>query len=330
MCDEKISEDIEKKYFEMNLKFAKNGLVESMRELAKLYFQGIGIEKNFDEAMKWFEKAVDEGDDSAAVTLGNIYSENKNFEKAIFYLSKAADKNNIEAIKKLAEIYESRNDFEKMFECYQKGANLGNRYLMEYLANCYFLGRGVQQDDLKALDRYIKIIEIYGWDYLTHNVMRMITKIYSKHFKFNNKKFLKYYVTTEKLGHFNTIFGIATELYKTDKFSALKWFRMADLAGDYDAALAVHYIINNDLSSVYIDDHYSETQKWYKRAVEFGNINAAKNLLMTNYLDRLKHRMGGYLPEAETSICQLKKVLEMEGEKKCLGSTKMKDIYYAE
>lgn len=105
---------------------------------------------------------------------------------------------------------------------------------------------------------------------------------------------------------------------------------MADLAGDYDAALAVHYIINNDLSSVYIDDHYSETQKWYKRAVEFGNINAAKNLLMTNYLDRLKHWMGGYLPEAETSICQLKKVLEMEGEKKCLGSTKMKDIYYAE
>lgn len=314
MCDEKISEDIEKKYFEMNFKFAKNGLVESMHEVAKLYLHGIGVEKNVDEAVKWFEKAVDEGDESAAVILGNIYSENKNFEKAIFYLSKAADKNNIEAIKELAEIYESRNDFEKMFECYQKGANLGNKYLMEELANCYFLGRGVQQDDLKALDRYIKIIEIYGWDSFNGNIMRMITKIYSKHFKFNNKKFLKYYVTTEKLGHFNTIFGIATELYKTDKFRALKWFRMADLAGDYDAALAVHYIIEeNDLSSVYIDDHYSETQKWYKRAVEFGNINAAKNLLMINGFKNNEH--GGYLPDAEISICQLKKVLEMEGEK---------------
>lgn len=292
MYDEKIQKKIEKKYFEVILKVAETGLVKSMSELAKMYFKGIGVEKNFDEAIKWLKKAVDLGDESAAIALADIYCEDKNIDKAIFYYSKAAEKNNIEALKKLAAIYEGQKDFEKMFECCQKGAILGNRSLMEKLAYCYFFGHGVLQDDLKALDCYIKIIEIYGWNYSTHNVMRMITKIYSKHFKFNNKKFLKFYVTTEKLGHFNTIFDIATELYKTDKFRALKWFRMADLAGDYDAAITVHYIINNDLSSVYIDDHYdhySEACKWYKKAVEFGNINSAKNLLITNYLDCLQH-----------------------------------------
>ena len=94
--------------------------------------------KNFDEAIKWFEKAVDAGNESAIVALGNVYSKNqfKNIEKAIFYLSKAVEKNNIEAIEKLAAIYKSQNDFENMFECYQKGANLGNSNLIDcHLSN---------------------------------------------------------------------------------------------------------------------------------------------------------------------------------------------------
>ena len=313
MCDEKISEKIEKKYFEMNLNFAKIGLVESMREVARLYLKGFGVEKKFDEPIKWLKKAIDEDDEDAALALGEIYSKENNIEQAIFYLSKAADKNNINALKKLAEIYKLQNDFQKMFECYQQGAILGNSDCMKEVANCYLFGRGVQQDDLKALDWYIKIIEIYGWDCLTHNVMRMITKIYSKHFKFTDKKFLNFYITTEKLGHFNAMFGIATELYKTDKFRAFKWFKLATDAGDFDAAVAVFYIKKNDLDGYDSDscrDNYYFALEWYKKAVEFGNINAAKNLLM---MEGLEHWLFEYLPETESIICQLKKVLETEG-----------------
>ena len=131
MYDEKIN--IEKKYFEMNFNAAKNGLVESMRELARLYLNGVGVERNLDEAIKWLKKATDKDDEDAAIALGRIYSdysESKDIEKAISYLSKAAEKNNINALKKLAEIYKLQNNFEKMFECYQKGANLGNDVCM--------------------------------------------------------------------------------------------------------------------------------------------------------------------------------------------------------
>lgn len=309
MFSEKISDEVAKKYFETNLKAAKIGIVESMCEVARMYFEGFGTEKNFDKAVEWYEKAVAEGDEFATVTLGKIYSK-KNVEKAIFYLSKSAEKNNIKAIQKLAEIYESRNDFEKMFECYEKGAKLGSCDLMREVANCYLAGRGVRQDDLKALEWYIKIVEIYGCD---NNDMRMITKIYNKHFKFTDKKILnKYYVTTEKLGHFNAMFGIAAELYKTDKYRALKWYRLADLAGDYDAAMAVDHIITNDLSSVDIYDHYFEAREWYKKAVEFGNINAAKNLMMM-YSEGFQRGYGGYLPDVKKSLYWLNKVLESEG-----------------
>lgn len=89
---EEISEEIKKEYFEMNLKAAEMGFVESMSEVAGMYFKGFGVEKNFDEAIKWLKKAIDEGDDSAAIALANIYCEDKNVEKAIFYYSKATDK----------------------------------------------------------------------------------------------------------------------------------------------------------------------------------------------------------------------------------------------
>ena len=307
MYDEEVSEEVKKEYFETNLKAAEIGFVEVMSEIAGMYLEGVGVEKNFDEAVKWYEKAFGEGDSSAAVELGKIYRE-KNIEKSIFYLSGAAEKNNIEAMKRLAEIYESRNEFEKMFECCQRGAKLGNGDLMREVADCYLFGRGVQQDDLKALEWYIKVVELYGWD---NNDMRMVTKIYNKHFKFSDEKFLGYYVTTEKLGHFNALFGIATELYKTDKYRALKWYKMAANAGDYDAAVAVSDISEELLYGADIWWEYS-AREWYEKAVEFGNVNAAKNLAIMDFAGFGRRGCGGYLPNVEKSLCWLKKVLKVE------------------
>ena len=88
--------------------------------------------------------------------MGQIYDGGsfvaKDVEKAIEYLSMAANKNHIKAIEWLAKVYERLNEFEKMFECHQKGARLGNKECIRKVADCYLKGRGVWQDDLKALE----------------------------------------------------------------------------------------------------------------------------------------------------------------------------------
>ena len=159
MYDEELSEDFKREYFKTNLKAAGIGFVKTMRAVAKSYLNGFGVEKNFDEAINRYEKALDAGDISAAIALGEIY-QGKNIAQAIFYLSKAAEKNNIGAIKKLVGIYEAQKNFEKMFEWCQRGASLDNDDFMREVANCYLNGRGVPQDDLKALDWYIKVVEV--------------------------------------------------------------------------------------------------------------------------------------------------------------------------
>ena len=110
------------------------------------------------------------------------------------------------------------------------------------------------------------------------------------------------------------MFGIAAELYKIDKFRALKWYKMAADAGDYDAAIAVSYIVKDFLDTSGIKSDYYSAREWYKKAVEFGNISAAKNLAI---MDRegFSDYCGGTLPNVKKSLSWLKKVLKLEAER---------------
>ena len=117
----------------------------------------------------------------------------------------------------LAKVYKAQKDFSKMFECYQKGARLGNSECIRKVATCYLNGYGVQQDDLKALECYIKAVELYhrGKSDIDNQDLKFVIKIYNNHFKFSDKRLVNcYYITTEKHGKFNALFGIAAELYK--------------------------------------------------------------------------------------------------------------------
>ena len=226
-----------------------------------------------------------------------------NFE----FVLKEAELGKTQAMKKIIEFYEENGDHDKLIYWLERSSKLGNLYSLSKLAKIYRKGLGIPQDEMKALEIHIKLAEIYGLD---SDDFKFVTKIYNKHFKFTDKKVFKYYLTTEKLGKFNAMFGIAAELYKTDRYRALKWYKLAADSGDYDATVAMAYILTNDEvvpSSVYSGNYY-EALKWYEYAAEFGNINAAKNLVMM-YRDGY----NGYLPNREKSAEWLEKVLEMEG-----------------
>lgn len=63
--------------------------------LGNMYFEGKGTAKNYKEAVKWFEKAAEQGEPDSIFHLGICYAEglgvDKNINKAIDYFFKAAD-----------------------------------------------------------------------------------------------------------------------------------------------------------------------------------------------------------------------------------------------
>ena len=87
-------EQIPEKYKEV-LEGALTGDVNSQMKLGLLYFSGVGLDKNHNLALQWFEKAADNGHPSAHYMLGKIYLNGigtmPNIPKAIYHLEKASE-----------------------------------------------------------------------------------------------------------------------------------------------------------------------------------------------------------------------------------------------
>ena len=90
---------------------ADKGDIISQFLLGLHYYEGVGVEQDYVEAVKWFEKAAKEGDSDAQYFLGQCYIlgrgvDEKNASEALSWFKKASDQNNDEAQFKIGLIYE--------------------------------------------------------------------------------------------------------------------------------------------------------------------------------------------------------------------------------
>ena len=71
-----------------------NGGAKAQTRLALAYSQGMGIDRNLKEAVKWFRKAADKGDMEAQTQLGFMYAKgeglNKSESQAVYWWQKAS------------------------------------------------------------------------------------------------------------------------------------------------------------------------------------------------------------------------------------------------
>ncbi len=86
---------------------------------------------DYEQAFSWFQKAADQGHDSAQNQLGLCYYEGKGVEQ----------------------------DYRKAAAWYQKAADQGYDVAQYHLGNCYYHGEGVEQDYGKAVAWYRKAVE---------------------------------------------------------------------------------------------------------------------------------------------------------------------------
>ena len=113
----------EDKAFDFATKSAKEDDGCGMFQLAYCYDGGIGVDKDWVKALKWYERCADEYDDSANNNSGNIYYDGG---------------------------YGVLQNYEKAAECYRKAADLGDSGGQNNLADMYFDGEGVAQSFVEA------------------------------------------------------------------------------------------------------------------------------------------------------------------------------------
>lgn len=95
-------------------KAAKLGEAEAQNLLAYMYYNGTGIEKNYQSAFKWSLQAANQGVVPSQRLVGYMYQKGhgteKNIEKSISWFEKAAEQNDLISLSGLAWIYATSAD----------------------------------------------------------------------------------------------------------------------------------------------------------------------------------------------------------------------------
>jgi tetratricopeptide (TPR) repeat protein len=106
-----------------------HGNTECERMLGCLYFQGVGVERNLDTAMQYFEKAAAKGHAAAQNGVGRCHYEKGRYEEAFKWHTKSAAQGYANAEINLGILYEDglgvTKDISKAIEWYTKAAEKG-------------------------------------------------------------------------------------------------------------------------------------------------------------------------------------------------------------
>ena len=94
-----------------------------------MYQNGEGVQKDFNQAVKWFEKAADQGDVQAQYSLGMMYLNEKDYKRAPYWFKQASNQGNAQAQYNLGMIYFNgegvKKDYKRAAEWFSLSCNGG-------------------------------------------------------------------------------------------------------------------------------------------------------------------------------------------------------------
>ena len=144
-------------------KAAKAGDAQGYNDIAYLYIVGEAVPLDYSKAMEYYRKSVDElGYGSNAELIGWWYHQGERVEKdddeALKWFLKAGELGWGYGYEDAASLYtyeEFGRDYVKAFECFEKAAYLGCSNSMYYTGRNYFYGDGTEVNDQLAY-RWLK------------------------------------------------------------------------------------------------------------------------------------------------------------------------------
>lgn len=233
------------------------GNYSAMSELANYYIQGNVVEKNIEEGINWYEKAIKAGDDFAPQTVNDIgynlqVGQNGyevNLSLALRCYKIAADAGNVLGMGNYAYCNYcgtgTEKNYQTAYEYWQKAADKGDAVCMNNVGFCYENGYGVEQDLAKSIEYYFNALEnkyagvlspietfLTNHDGFSDYMYKLGEMYYNgKSVEMNWDKAVEWFVKASKRNYeARRILGL---MYKTgngvtkDLKEALRWYEMA-------------------------------------------------------------------------------------------------------
>lgn len=234
---------------------------------------------NYAEAVKWYRKAANKGDNKARNDLGNCYYGGEGVEKdeleAVRWFWDAAVQGDAEAQNSLGDCYYYGKGVEEneteAAEWYQGAADKGHADAQTKVGNCYYYGNGVEQDYAKATEWYQKAA-IQG----NIKAQKKLGDCYysGRGVVQNYEKAAKWYQKVAEHGYADAQTKIGNCYYsgkgvEQDYEEAVKWYQKAGIQGSIKA--------QDRLGDCYywgrgVKQDYEEAVKWYQKAGAYNKL----------------------------------------------------------
>lgn len=140
-------------------------------KIGNRYKEGEGVVKNYEEAVKWYRKAAEQGYAGAQNNLAVMYEKGlgvpKDDSEAAKWYQRAAEKHEPHAQHSLGIMYRDGRgipqDFEKAAKWIQKAAEQGHHGAFRDMGEMYWKGLGVSRNDVLAR-MWLKLAVLHGDD----------------------------------------------------------------------------------------------------------------------------------------------------------------------
>lgn len=293
-----VSEDY-KKAFDWYLLSAKEGNLDSARNLAWQYEDGQGTEVNKSEAFKWMNFANKNGFERSTVALGRYYAygigTEKNTDKAKELLAKYANKNK-NATYHLALLSYLEKDYKKSYDLFSKKLLSDDATSIYYLAQHHYHGQGRNKNLTEAL-KLFKVAAEKGVSYAEYQLALMYKE--GEGTTRNDRKAFYWYTQAAEKGHpsaqnnLAVMYGTGTATEKNE-YKALSLYKKSAEQGLAIAQknLANYYEYGHGTSK-----NYQNAVYWYAKAAQQNYQGAQKSL--NSILNRVSKK---YINVSESSL----------------------------
>jgi len=264
------------------------GNVECMEKVGLCYQKGQGVDQDYTEALKWYEKACEYDSPLAFHQMGAAYDTNGianlDYQKALEYYQRGYELGNMMCASSLAILYQEGRGVEKNDEIavqyLQEGADKEDAFSMMGLGFAYLEGRGVPKNVKRGLEYIEKANEakIPGAE-------RVLKLFYSdnKNFETNGilpERAFAFHMEYAQKGDAESqywigdaySFGIGTNV---DDRLALEWFERAAKQDYVHAQIKLGLYYKDGIG---VEKNKALAQYWFEQAAAQGDLLAKKLL----------------------------------------------------
>ena len=149
-----LDSDISEEFAKAVRAKAETGNIRAMKLLADMYYNGVAVVRDRNEAFLWYLRSAQGGNAQSQFIVGTCYRDGigiaKDAKKAVEWLSRSSNHGNIRACTELANMYRKGmgvdRDMKMCVEWFEEAARRGDSNSMNQLGTMFRDGAGVEKD----------------------------------------------------------------------------------------------------------------------------------------------------------------------------------------